>query len=312
MSRPKIAFVGAGNVGATCALYCVQNSLGDCVLIDVVDGVAAGKALDMLETTPLLDSDVKVTGTTDFAALEGADVVVVTAGIARKPGMSRADLLKTNADIVGSCAQHVKKLAPDAIIIMVTNPLDVMSHVALKTTGFEPRRVIGMAGVLDSARFEAFIAAELGVSISRVNAMVLGGHGDTMVPLPRFTSVNGIPLPELMDAATIEKLANRTRNAGAEIVGLLKTGSAYYSPGRAAARMVQSVLQDRKDLVPCSAYLEGQYGQKGIYLGVPCVLGRKGVERILELKLTDAEQALLAKSIAEVKSTMEFMEGAPL
>ena len=312
MSRAKIAFVGAGNVGATCALYCVQNALGDCVLIDVVEGVAAGKALDMLETTSLLGSDVKVEGTTDFAALEAADVVVVTAGIARKPGMSRADLLKTNADIVGSCAGHVKKLAPGAIIIMVTNPLDVMAHVALKTTGFEPRRVIGMAGILDSARFEAFIAAELGVSISRVNAMVLGGHGDTMVPVPRFTSVNGIPLPELMDAATIERLANRTRNAGAEIVGLLKTGSAYYSPGRAAARMVEAVLRDRKDLVPCSAFLEGQYGQRGIYLGVPCVLGRKGVERIVELKLNDAETALLAKSIAEVRNTMELMEGALL
>ena len=312
MSRPKIAFVGAGNVGATCALYCVQNALGDCTLIDVVDGVAAGKALDMLETTSLLGSDVKVEGTTDFAALDGADVVVVTAGIARKPGMSRADLLKTNADIVSSCAGHVKKRAPNAIIIMVTNPLDVMAHVALKVTGFESRRVIGMAGILDSARFEAFIATELGVSISRVNAMVLGGHGDTMVPVPRFTSVNGIPLPELMDAATIERLANRTRNAGAEIVGLLKTGSAYYSPGRAAARMVEAVLRDRKDLVPCSAFLDGQYGQKGIYLGVPCVLGRKGVERIVELKLNDAENAQLAKSIAEVRSTMELMEGALL
>jgi malate dehydrogenase len=312
VSRAKIAFVGAGNVGATCALYCAQRALGDCVLVDVVDGVAAGKALDMLETTPLLDSDVRVEGTTDFAAVEGADVVVVTAGIARKPGMSRADLLKTNADIVSSCSQHVKKLAPQSIVIMVTNPLDVMAHVALKATGFEPRRVLGMAGVLDSARFEAFVAQELGVSVSRVNAMVLGGHGDTMVPLPRFTSVNGIPLPELMDPATIERLANRTRNAGAEIVGLLKTGSAYYSPGRAAARMVEAVLLDRKDLLPCSAFLEGQYGQRGIYLGVPVILGRRGAERILELKLTDAEQALLAKSIAEVKSTMELMEGALL
>ena len=312
MSRAKIAFLGAGNVGATCALYCAQRSLGDCVLIDVVDGVAAGKALDMLETTSLLDADVKVEGTTDFAAVEGADVVVITAGVARKPGMSRADLLKTNADIVASCAGHVKKLAPGSIIIMVTNPLDVMSHVALKVTGFEPRRVIGMAGILDSARFEAFIARELGVSVSRVNAMVLGGHGDTMVPLPRFTSVNGIPLPELMDAATIEKLANRTRNAGAEIVGLLKTGSAYYSPGRAAARMVEAVLLDRKDIVPCSAYLDGQYGQRGIFLGVPVVIGRGGIERILEVKLNADEQTLLAKSIAEVRSTMELMEGALL
>ncbi len=312
MSRAKIAFVGAGNVGATAALCCVQQGLGDCVLIDVVDGVAAGKALDMLETTPLLHSDVKLSGTTDFSALEGADVVVVTAGIARKPGMSRADLLKTNADIITSCAQHVKRTAPRAIVVMVTNPLDVMAHVAMKVTGFEPRRVVGMAGILDAARFEAFIAQELGVSVSRVNAMVLGGHGDTMVPLPRFTSVNGIPLPELMDAATIERLANRTRNAGAEIVALLKTGSAYYSPGRAAARMVEAILLDRKELVPCSAYLTGQYGEKGIYLGVPVVLGRSGVERILELKLTEPERALLAKSIGEVRSTMELMEGALL
>jgi len=281
-------------------------------MIDVVDGVAAGKALDMLEATPLLGSDVRVEGTTDFAALQGSDVVVVTAGIARKPGMSRADLLKTNADIIASCARQMRKLAPDAVVIMVTNPLDVMSHVALKVTGFEPRRVVGMAGVLDSARFEAFIAQELGVSVSRVNAMVLGGHGDTMVPLPRFTSVNGIPLPELMDAASIDRLAGRTRNAGAEIVGLLKSGSAYYSPGRAAARMVEAVLQDRKELLPCSAFLEGQYGQSGIFLGVPVVLGRRGVERIVELKLTDAENALLAKSIGEVRGTMELMEGALL
>jgi malate dehydrogenase len=312
MSRPKIAFVGAGNVGATAALYCVQQGLGDCILIDVVEGVAAGKALDMLETTPLLDADVKLDGTTNFDALQGADVVVVTAGIARKPGMSRSDLLKTNADIITSCAQHVKRAAPHAIIVMVTNPLDVMAHVAMKVTGFEPRRVVGMAGILDAARFEAFIAQELGVSVSRVNAMVLGGHGDTMVPLPRFTSVNGIPLPELMDAATIERLANRTRNAGAEIVALLKTGSAYYSPGRAAARMVEAILLDRKDLVPCSAYLTGQYGERGIYLGVPVVLGRSGVERILELKLTEPERALLAKSVGEVRSTMELMEGALL
>ena len=312
MSRAKIGFIGAGNVGATAALYCVQKGLGDCVLVDVVEGVAAGKALDMLETTPLLDADVKLTGATDFDALQGADVIVVTAGIARKPGMSRADLLKTNADIITSCAQHVKRVAPNAILVMVTNPLDVMAHVAMKVSGFEPRRVVGMAGILDAARFEAFIAHELGVSVSRVCAMVLGGHGDTMVPLPRFTSVNGVPLPELMDAATIERLATRTRNAGAEIVALLKTGSAYYSPGRAAARMVESILMDRKDFVPCSAYLSGQYGQKGIYLGVPVVLGRSGVERIVELSLTESERGLLAKSVSEVRSTMELLEGVLL
>jgi malate dehydrogenase len=312
LSRPKIAFLGAGNVGATCALYCVQESLGDCVLVDVVEHVGAGKALDMLETTPLLSSDVGVTGSTDFAVIEGADVCVVTAGIARKPGMSRADLLRTNAEIVRSCAEHIKKHAPRSIVVMVTNPLDVMALVALKTTGFEPRRVVGMAGVLDSARFSAFIAQELGVSVADVRSMVLGGHGDTMVPLPRFTSVNGIPLPELMDAATIARLADRTRNAGAEVVALLKTGSAYYSPGRAAAEMVASILRDKKQLLPCSAYLDGAYGQRGIYLGVPVVLGRGGVERIVEVQLAKEEKELLQRSVDEVRSTLEAMEGVKL
>jgi malate dehydrogenase len=312
MSRAKIAFIGAGNVGATCALYSVQKGLGDCVLIDVVDGLAAGKALDMLETTPLLGSAVNVTGTTDFSAVAGADVVVITAGIARKPGMSRSDLLKTNADIIGKCCEAVKQHAPNSTVVMVTNPLDVMSWVALKATGFDPSRVVGMAGVLDSARFAAFIAQELGVSVSGINAMVLGGHGDSMVPLPRFTSVNGVPLPELMDDATIQRLSDRTRNAGAEIVGLLKTGSAYYSPGRAAAQMVEAILNDTKELLPCSAYLSGQYGQEGIYLGVPCVLGAGGVEKILELELHDDEKALLAKSVEEVRGTLDSMEGAVL
>ncbi|HET9886705.1 MAG TPA: malate dehydrogenase [bacterium] len=312
MSRPKIAFLGAGNVGASCALYCVQKSLGDCVLVDVVEHVGAGKALDMLETTPLLDSDVRVTGSTDFSVIEGARVCVVTAGIARKPGMSRADLLKTNADIVRSCCEHIRRHAPQSIVIMVTNPLDVMALVALKTTGFDKSRVVGMAGVLDSARFSAFIAGELGVSIADIRSMVMGGHGDTMVPLPRFTSVNGIPLPELMDAATIARLADRTRNAGAEVVALLKTGSAYYSPGRAAAQMVESILLDKKQLLPCSAYLSGQYGQDGIFLGVPVVLGAKGVEKIVELELTADEKKLLAKSVEEVRSTLEAMEGVAL
>ena len=312
MSRPKIAFIGAGNVGATCALYCVQESLGDCVLIDVVDGLAAGKALDMLETAPLLESAVNVTGTTDFSAVAGADVVVITAGLARKPGMSRSDLLKTNVEIITSCCDAVKQHAPNSTIVMVTNPLDVMSWVALKATGFDPSRVVGMAGILDSARFSAFIAQELGISVSGVNAMVLGGHGDSMVPLPRFTSVSGVPLPELMDGATIERLADRTRKAGAEIVGLLKSGSAYYSPGRAAARMVGAILNDTKEVLPCSAYLSGQYGQDGIYLGVPVVLGAGGVEKILELDLQDDERALLAKSVEAVRSVMDSMEGVTL
>jgi malate dehydrogenase len=312
VSRARIAFVGAGNVGATCALYCAEKGLGDCVLVDVVDGLAAGKALDMLEATPLFGSAVEVSGSTDFSAIAGADVVVVTAGIARKPGMSRADLLKTNADIVGKCCDAVKRHAPKSIVVMVTNPLDVMCCVALKGTGFPPARVVGMAGVLDSARFAAFIAQELGVSVSGVHAMVLGGHGDSMVPLPRFTSVNGVPLPELLDEATIRKLSDRTRNAGAEIVGLLKSGSAYYSPGRAAARMVEAILGDTKELLPCSAWLTGQYGEQGIYLGVPVVLGASGVEKIVELELRDDERALLRKSVEEVRGTLESMEGAVL
>ena len=312
MSRPKIAFIGAGNVGASCALYCIQQSLGDCVLIDVVDGVAAGKALDMFETAPIFGSDVRVTGSTNFADVGGADVVVITAGIARKPGMSRADLLKTNADIISSCCEHVKKHAPNSIVVMVTNPLDVMALVAMRSTGFSPSRVVGMAGVLDSARFASFVARELNVSVDNVHAMVMGGHGDTMVPLPRFTSVNGVPLPELMDNATIARLADRTRNAGAEVVALLKTGSAYYSPGRSAARMVEAILRDRRELLPCSAYLSGQYGEDGIYLGVPVVLGRGGVEKIVELKLTADEKALLTKSVEEVRGTLAAMEGAVL
>ncbi len=312
MSRPKIAFLGAGNVGASCALYCVQKGLGDCILVDVVEHVAAGKALDMLETAPLLDSDLRISGSTDFSVIAGADVCVVTAGIARKPGMSRADLLKTNADIVRSCAEHIREHAPNAIVIMVTNPLDVMALVLQKASGFPAKRVVGMAGVLDSARFSAFIADALGVSVADIRSMVLGGHGDTMVPLPRFTSVNGIPLPELLDAAAIGRLADRTRNAGAEVVALLKTGSAYYSPGRAAAQMVESILLDKKQLLPCSAFLEGQYGHRGIYLGVPVVLGRNGVERIVELKLAADEAALLQRSVDEVRSTLELMEGVKL
>jgi malate dehydrogenase len=304
--------LGAGNVGASCALYCLQKNLGDCVLVDVVEHVAAGKALDMLETTPLLGSDASVTGSTDFSIIEGSNVCVVTAGIARKPGMSRSDLLKTNAEIVRSCSEHIRRHAPKSIVIMVTNPLDVMALVAMKATGFPAQRVVGMAGVLDSARFSAFIAGELGVSVCDIRSMVMGGHGDTMVPLPRFTSVNGIPLPELMDEATIGRLADRTRNAGAEVVALLKTGSAYYSPGRAAAEMVESILLDKKQLLPCSAYLDGQYGESGIFLGVPVVLGAQGVEKIIELELTKEERALLKKSVEEVRSTLESMEGVPL
>jgi malate dehydrogenase len=312
MSRPKIAFLGAGNVGASCALYCAQQALGDCVLVDVVDGVAAGKALDMLETTPLLDSDVEIAGSTDFADIAGAGVVVITAGIARKPGMSRADLLKTNAEIITSCCESVRTHAPESHVVMVTNPLDVMALVALRTTGFDRERVVGMAGILDSARFAAFIAQELSISVADIRAMVLGGHGDAMVPLPRFTSVNGIPLPELMSAEKIERLAARTRGAGAEVVALLKSGSAYYSPGRAAALMVEAILKDRKQLLPCSAYLDGEYGERGIFLGVPVVLGAGGVERILELELAADEKAQLAKSIREVRETLGTMEEAVL
>ncbi len=299
----KVTVIGAGNVGATCAHVLAQrNAASSIVLADVVEGMPQGKALDIRQAGPLQDFDSAVTGSNDIAAaVKGADVVVMTAGLARKPGMDRMDLLKKNCDIVSGAMKAVKAGAPDAVVLMVTNPLDVMTWVAKTVTGFPRQRVLGMAGVLDSARFRTFIAMELGVSVLDVAAMVLGGHGDTMVPLPRYSTVNGIPITELLDAAAIERLSDRTRKGGAEIVNLLKTGSAYYAPGTSVAQMAEAVLSDRGHLVPACVALEGEYGERDVCLGVPVVLGKGGMRRIVELRLTDAEKAVLRKSSDAVR-----------
>jgi malate dehydrogenase len=300
--KNKVAVIGAGNVGASAALYIAERGLGDVVLIDrpEMEGMPQGKALDMQQSAPLWQKGGKVEGATDLAAVKGSDVVVMTAGFPRKPGMSRSDLLKANADIIRPAAEAVKKNAPNATVVVVTNPLDVMAHLFWKTTGFPKNRVIGMAGILDSARMCAFIAMELGVSGGDVDAMVLGGHGDSMVPMPRFTTVGGIALGELLSADRIAAIAQRTRDGGAEIVKLLKTGSAYYAPAMSAVEMVEAILTDQKRLVPCSVLLEGEYGLRGLFIGVPIILGAKGVEKIIELKLTAEESAALQKSGKDV------------
>lgn len=300
--KNKVAVIGAGNVGASAALYIAERGLGDVVLIDrpEMEGMPQGKALDMQQSAPLWHKGGRVDGATDLAAVKGCDVVVMTAGFPRKPGMSRSDLLKANADIIRPAAEAVKKNAPNATVVVVTNPLDVMAHLFWKTTGFPKNRVIGMAGILDSARMCAFIAMELGVSGADVDAMVLGGHGDSMVPMPRFTTVGGIALGELLSADRIAAIAQRTRDGGAEIVKLLKTGSAYYAPAMSAVEMVEAILTDQKRLVPCSVLLEGEYGLRGLFIGVPIILGAKGVEKIIELKLTAEESAALQKSGKDV------------
>jgi malate dehydrogenase len=299
---PKITIIGAGAVGATAAQRIAEKELGDVVLTDIVEGLPQGKALDLMESGPLFGYDSKVTGTNDYKDIEGSDVVVITAGIARKPGMTREDLLKINTKIITDVSNNIKRYAPDSVIITVTNPLDIMTYVTLKTTGFEPERVFGMSGVLDSGRFAAFIAMELGCSVRDINAMVLGGHGDTMVPLPRFTTVTGVPITELMPHSTIDRLVERTVNGGAEIVNLLKTGSAFYAPSAAVTNMVEAVIKDTKRILPVCAYLNGEYGKKDIYLGVPVKLGKHGVEEIVELKLTKEEEKALGKSADAVKS----------
>jgi malate dehydrogenase len=300
----KVTVVGGGNVGASVAQRVVEAGLADVVLVDVVEGMPQGKALDLAEAAPLLSHDCSLRGANDYEATQWSDVVVITAGVARKPGMSRMDLLKTNADIVRGVAEQVAQNSPQAIVVVVSNPLDVMTHLTWRVTGFSPERVVGMAGVLDSARFRAFIAMELGVSVEDVQAMVLGGHGDSMVPLPRFSTVAGIPISHFMDQATIDRLIDRTRNAGAEIVALLKTGSAYYAPGAAVYEMVESVLRDRKRVLPCCALCRGQYGLENVYVGVPVRLGRWGVEQIIELPLEAEELASLRKSAAEVEQAV--------
>ena len=306
--RPKVTVVGAGNVGASCALRLVDKELADVVLVDIVDGVPQGKALDMLEAAPIEGSDVHVIGSNDYEATANSDIVVITAGSPRKPGMSRDDLLLGNAKIMKACVEHAVKYSPNSILIIVSNPLDAMCHVAYETSGFSKNRVIGMAGVLDTARFRAFLAEAADVSVEQVNAFVLGGHGDTMVPLVRFTNVAGIPITELIDAETLDKIVDRTRNGGAEIVKYLKTGSAYYAPSSAAVEMVESILKDKKKVLPCAAYLEGEYGADGLFVGVPVKLGSKGIEKVYELPLEDDEKAAFQNSVDAVAELVKVIQ----
>lgn len=299
--RKKVTVVGAGNVGATTALWIASKELADVVLVDIMEGVPQGKGLDLLEATPIIGKDVQVTGSNSYEETANSNIVVITAGFPRKPGMSRDDLLKANYDVIAATVEKVVAQSPNSILILVTNPLDAMAQTAYKLSKFSRNRVIGMAGVLDSARFATFIAQELNVSVENVNAFVLGGHGDTMVPLPRFTTVAGIPITELLDAETIERLVQRTRDGGAEIVKYLKTGSAYYAPSAAVTEMVEAILKDKKKILPCAAYLEGEYGIQGLFVGVPCKLGANGIESVIEIKLSEAEQSELNRSAEAVR-----------
>ena len=299
--RNKVTIVGSGNVGATAAHWIASKELADVVLIDIIEGVPQGKGLDLLEAMPIEKRDSATLGTNDYADTANSNIVVITAGIPRKPGMSRDDLLNTNFRIMSDVVGKVVHFSPNCILIVVSNPLDAMAQTAYKISGFPRERVIGMAGILDSARFRAFIALELNVSVENVSAFVLGGHGDTMVPLPRYSTVAGIPITQLMDQATIERIVQRTRDGGAEIVKYLKTGSAYYAPSAAATEMVEAILKDKKKILPCAAYLNGEYGIHGLFVGVPVKLGAKGIEQIIEIKLTPEEKAALDKSAAAVK-----------
>ena len=303
--RFRIACVGAGNVGASVAQYCAEMELGDVVLLDVVEGLPQGKALDLTQAGPIRGYDSIVMGSNDFTHLSGSDVVVVTAGLARKPGMTRLDLVAKNGAIISQVCENILKYAPESVVIIVTNPLDVMTYLTFKKLGFPPERVLGMAGCLDSARFRAFVGMELRVSAKNVDTMVLGSHGDDMVPLPQYTTVSGIPITRLLPAETIDAIVKRTRNGGGEIVSLLKTGSAFYAPGASAARMVQSIVRDEKQLLPCAAYLTGQYGLDDIYIGVPVRLGKCGAEQIVELELTEEELAALHRSADEVRTGIQ-------
>ena len=303
--RKKVTVVGAGNVGATLVQRIAEARLADVVMVDVAEGVPQGKALDLMESGPIMGYDWKITGSNGYDETAGSDVIVITAGLARKPGMSRDDLLAANGEIVKKVAAETGRRSPNAVMIVVTNPMDVMAHVAMKATGFPRERVFGMGGVLDSARFRTFIAMELGVSVENTHAFVLGGHGDTMVPLPRYSTVAGIPITELMNTDQINRLVDRTRNGGAEIVALLKTGSAYYAPAAATLEMVEAVLQDRKKILPCSVQLNGEYGVTGTFAGVPVKLGAKGVEQVIEIKLSTEEKAGFMKSVDAVRSACE-------
>jgi malate dehydrogenase len=309
MGRAKITIVGAGNVGATCAHWCAAAELGDIVLVDIpqTESMPKGKALDLMQSSPIMGFDSNVIGTTGYAETAGSDVVVITAGIPRKPGMSRDDLLSTNAKIVSSVANEIKATSPNAVVIVVSNPLDAMVQQVQKVTGFPPSRVCGQAGVLDTARYRTFLAMELGVSVEDISALLMGGHGDTMVPMPSCTSVGGIPVTRLLAKDKLDAIVQRARDGGAEIVSLLKTGSAYYAPAAATAQMVEAIVRDKKRLVPCAAYCDKEYGVGGYYVGVPVILGAKGVERVVEMELTEQEKADFQKSVAAVKSLVTTM-----
>jgi malate dehydrogenase len=307
MAHPLVTVVGAGNVGASVAQRVAEAGLADVVLVDIVEGLPQGKALDLAEAAPIVGHDMKITGTNDYADTAGSDVIVVTSGLPRTPGMSRDDLLAKNAGIVRSVVQQAAEHSPGAILIIVTNPLDAMCHVALEASAFSPERVIGMAGVLDSARFRTFIAQELEVSVSSTHAFVLGGHGDTMVPLPRYSTAGGVPITELLDPERIEALVTRTRNGGAEVVALLKTGSAFYAPAASVAQMVDSILNDRNEVLPCAAYLQGPYGVDGLFVGVPVKLGRTGITQVIEIELSADERTAFDRSTASVRELVDAM-----
>ena len=307
--RRKVTVIGAGNVGATAAMRLAEKELADVVLIDVLEGIPAGKALDLAEAAPIEGHDCRIEGcTNEYAKAEGSDIIIITAGIPRKPGMSRDDLLATNMGIMKTVVREVAAVAPNSILIIVSNPLDAMCHVAYDASKFPKQRVIGMAGVLDSARFRAFIGMELNVSIENVHAFVLGGHGDTMVPVSRYSTVGGIPITELLSPDRIKALEDRTRSGGAEIVGLLKTGSAYYAPASAAVEMAEAILKDKKKILPCAAYLEGEYGIRNLFIGVPVKLGAEGVEQIIEIRLNEDEKKALQSSAEAVRKLVEDMK----
>ena len=305
MGRNKVTVIGAGNVGATAAQRIAEAGLADVILVDIVEGLPQGKGLDLAEAAPVVGHDAHILGTNDYADSAGSDIVVVTSGLARQPGMSRDDLLAKNAGIVRSVVQAAVAHSPDCILVIVTNPLDAMCHVAMEASGFPRERVIGMAGVLDSARFRTFIAMELGVSVEDTHAFVLGGHGDTMVPLPRYSTVAGIPITELMPPERVQALVERTANGGAEIVALLKAGSAYYAPAASTFEMVDAILRDRKRVLPCAVLLRGEYGTTGLFVGVPVVLGARGMERVIEIRLSADEQAAFDKSAAAVRELVD-------
>ncbi len=310
LRRAKISIIGAGNVGATCAHWCAAAELGDIVLLDIpqTEDMPRGKALDLMQASPIMGFDSKVVGTNSYEDTAGSDVVVVTAGIARKPGMSRDDLLSTNAKIVSSVAEQIAKTSPESVIIVVSNPLDAMVQRTFSVTGFPSNRVVGQAGVLDTARYRTFLAMELGVSVEDISALLMGGHGDTMVPIPSCTCVGGIPVTQLIKEDRLNEIVKRTANGGAEIVSLLKTGSAYYAPAAATAQMVEAIVKDKKRLIPCAAYCDKEYGVGGYYVGVPVILGAGGVEKIVELNLTSSEKEAFGKSVAAVKSLVASME----